>query len=489
MTTQAMNAVSPLDPFVPSQNDPWNKRKVLHVYRRLGFGATQEMIKDGLRIGPSRLIDRLIKEAVDKVPTPAPKWGFWTKDRFDSSSKSLFEYRNEWKEQMIKDCLQDGLRGRLTLFWSNHFVTEDRVYNYPSYTFQYYNILQLHAIGNFKEFTHDIGLNPAMLVYLNGSQNNGNHPRRPPNENYARELYELFTLGDNNGYTENDIKETARALTGWTDIKKLGGPILFDQDTFDNNPKTIFGQTGNWGYDDVIDILFKEKSSRIAKFICDKLYRYFVNPNGNGGVVRELSELLIEKRFNLAPVLRKLFKSKHFLSGGVSGIIIKSPTDLIIPFIKEVEFQYVPTFKIEQATRNNLKDLGQALLSPPDVSGWPGDKDWINSSTLPARQDFLHGYIDRAWRRDKEQFRTLAKNLVEEETKNPALITKYIVNHFLSRPLLNASEYNVAIDVFKDEVPENYFEDDLWDLEASFVPKQVYQLVKHIVSIPEFQLK
>ena len=143
------------------------------------------------------------------------------------------------------------------MFWSNHFVIEFRDINQPAYLYQYYALLQTHALGNFKTFISEVGLAPAMLRYLNGFENKKNSP----NENYARELYELFSLGEGNGYTQEDITETARALTGYNRSKTNGGIIEFNEKTYDKGSKTIFGQTGNWGYDDVINILFQEKKT------------------------------------------------------------------------------------------------------------------------------------------------------------------------------------------------------------------------------------
>ena len=151
---------------------------------------------------------------------------------------------------------------KINSFWSNHFVT-DFMYNHPTYTFRYYNNIQQNVLRNFKEFVRIIGLDDAMLMYLNGYENKNS----APNENYSRELFELFTLGEGNGYTqEDDITETARALTGYNS-RTNRGPISFNEKWYDDGEKTIFGRTGNWNYDDVIDILFEEKKEIIGNFV------------------------------------------------------------------------------------------------------------------------------------------------------------------------------------------------------------------------------
>ena len=216
------------------------------------------------------------------------------------------------------------MRDRLTLFWSNHFVTEYYMYNHPAYTFRYYNNLQSNVLGNFKNFVSVMGLDDAMLMYLNGYENRNN----APNENYARELYELFTLGEGNGYTQDDITETARALTGYNN-RQDGGPIYFNPNRFDNGEKTIFGRKGNWNYDDVINILFEEKSDLISKFIVRKLYKHFISPDVNEAIVDELALYFVNNNFELEPLYKKLFKSEHFFNSYSSNVLIKSPVDLL----------------------------------------------------------------------------------------------------------------------------------------------------------------
>ena len=171
--------------------------------------------------------------------------------------------QEEFKLAYTNSLLDNNLRDRLSFFWSNHFVTELDVYNCNSFLYHYINCLQRNAIGNFKTFVSEIGLTSAMLYYLDGVYNNGNNP----NENYARELYELFTLGEGNGYTEEDIIETAKALSGYVERGEIGcEQVHFDASKFNTESKTIFGRTGNWGYDDVIDILFEERANRNRLF-------------------------------------------------------------------------------------------------------------------------------------------------------------------------------------------------------------------------------
>lgn len=487
MTTITRCNVAPLSVYSPSSENPWNEQAVNHLYRRVGFGATRSTTEKALAKNPSRLIDEIIDEALVQNPIPAPEWANWIRKQFYDTGENPFEFRRRLKNDWMDRFFQSNLRERMTLFWSNHFVTEDHVYNSPAYAYQYYSLLHLHALGNFKEFTRDIGLNPAMLMYLNGRQNTKNRP----NENYARELYELFTLGVNNGYTQNDIEETARALTGWNTVEEPWGPITFDQRKFDNGSKTIFGETGNWGYEDVITILFEKHSNKIAKFICKKFYKYFVSPEVNMQVVEELADVFLQNDFEIAPVLRKLFKSAHFFDRSTYGVIMKSPIDVQVCLFKELDFELPGDFEFMNKIRAGSQLLGQIPLSPVDVAGWQGDTDWIGSATLVARWNRLNWYIWKSYTHKSEQFQQFVVQLMDNDAdaNNVTEICKKIVDHFLPKAWKNASDYDQALEIFKDQVPDNYFEDGTWTLSYPSVNRQVYKLLLFIIRIPEFQLK
>ncbi|MFT5751135.1 MAG: hypothetical protein ACI828_001378 [Flavobacteriales bacterium] len=485
METQTSCNTATLAPYIPTSENPWDLSKVKSMYAKLGFGVSQTTINEALITTPQEIITAMVSEAVSLPVTPAPAWGYWNKSQFDSSTANYNYYRNEWSEQAIDDFTKNGLRDRLSLFWSNHFVTELRVYSSPGYQFQYYNTIQTHAIGNFKNFVHDIGLTGAMLRYLNGFQNKENSP----NENYARELYELFTLGVNNGYTETDITETAKALTGWNSWSSTWGPIYFNSNTWDNDNKTIFDQTDKWKYDDVIDILFAERGNLVGPYIARKLYKYFVSPAVNEDIVAQLGQILVDNNFELRPMLETLFLSQHFHDATSQGVLIKSPMDLFLSFDNISSLTFDRFYNINRIYRIYGSNLGQQLFNPIDVAGWQGDESWIDSNTIILRWDYLDYVISKMKQNDTEQFRTLAFSMLDGNTNDPVLVTKTIVNNFLARPLINDSDYDEAIEVFKGEVPSNYYENGIWDLYFDSVPDQVEDLLRYITKLPEFQLK
>jgi len=337
---------SPLSPFAGTLSQP----QVEHLYRRLGFSASVETINSGTGQTAGALVDTLINQALNLTPLPAPVWATWNNSNYPADDELRNQLRrtqqSEWELAYASSILNNNLRDRLSFFWSNHFVTELEVYDCNAFLYEYTNCLQRHAIGNFRTFVSEIGLTSAMLYYLDGVYNNGNNP----NENYARELYELFTLGDENGYTEDDIIETAKALTGYVERGELGcEAVQFRADRHDAGPKTIFGQTGNWGYDDVIDILFTQRPNEIAEFICRKLYEFFVHPDsrddaGNAQtIISGMAATFTAANFEIAPVLSQLFKSEHFFDEDAIGVIIKSPYDVYFNFLKETGFTHSET--------------------------------------------------------------------------------------------------------------------------------------------------
>ncbi|MFY0602485.1 MAG: DUF1800 domain-containing protein [Flavobacteriaceae bacterium] len=471
--------------FIPSVDRPWNKEKVNHLYRRLGFGVNKEDIDNALAETPRVHTENLVDDAIALPVTEAPEWADWNYSDYVNMGLDFTEtnqqHRYDWSIQAFNDFRSDGLRGMMTLFWSNHFVTELQVYNCASYLYKYYNLLQTHALGNFKDFVREIGLSEAMLIYLNGFENT----EAAPNENYARELYELFTLGVNNGYNQTDIVETAKALTGYNFRPVYCGAISFNVNTFNNNEKTIFGRTGNWGYDDVIDILFEEKGSLIAHFICTKLYKYFVSPTINQDIINEMVAIF-EVDFNIGNVLKRLFRSEHFFDSEAIGTQIKSPYDLTHNYLKTTGFTI--SNQIEKGLHYLNGVVGQQLFNPPDVAGWQGDHDWINSSTLTGRWDLMGYLLYHTWNNHPEEFRTFAIDS-SNNSNDVAFVTKSIIDRFIPKEFHESLDYNVATDIFKGDIPQNYFDDNLWSLSWDEAPYQVTLLLSHLTKIPEFQLK
>ena len=474
-----------LAPYVPTADNPWDAEKARYLYRRLGFGTTEATINIALAGTPQAAVDALLNDAINLPNTQAPVWGYWSFNDYDNYSDQINEQRNIWYRQAASDIQNKDLKGRLSFFWLNHFVTQIESYSHPPYMYQYWDALQTHCLGNFKIFVREMGLNPAMLLMLNGFENTNTSP----NENYARELYELFSLGENNGYTQQDIEETSRALTGYNHWSDFGAAIYFDESTFDSSEKTIFGQTGNWGYDDVINILFEQKADLIATFICEKLYRYFVSPDISESVIDSLKESFINGNWEITPVLSLLFKSEHFFDITANSQLIKSPYDLVATYLNELDM----TANLSDQDFYNFivylnAALGQDIFQPIDVAGWQRDQDWINTSTLSGRWLSLENITWPFWNQDRNQFRQFAINLTDN-SNDPYIIATTIIDYFLSQPLYTESEYDIAVDIFKWNIPQGYYDDGSWNLNWEGADYQVLMLLHHIFRMPEFQLK
>lgn len=364
-----------------------------HLLRRTGFGARPNEIDALMGMEAQGAVAVLVEDAVN---TPLPDPPVWAneapprnQDRnrdqleayLQNNAEWMLEFRGDWFRQMYLG----GLRERMTLFWHNHFVTEaDTYFNLAVYAYRYVNTLRTHALGNFKDFVHAIGVDPAMLYYLNGAQSVAGDP----NENYARELLELFTMGefDEQGqanYTQADIQEIARALTGWVP-DPFSLTVQHVNALFDNGEKTIFGRTGTWGYDDVIDILFEERGPQIATFVCRKLYQEFVYEAPDEGLVSDLADVFVANDYDLAPVLDVLLQSAHFMDAEAIGAQIKSPVRMVVGLLQEVVFETPPDNLFIFLDRF-AAFMEQRILYPPNVAGWEEHHTWLNTTTLPLR--------------------------------------------------------------------------------------------------------
>ncbi len=487
---------SPLTEFTPSIDNPWDAIKARHLLNRLGFGLRPSELSNALSTSPGAYVDQLIDDAINLAPTVAPPWAPLDPIDYPANGYTYGEDENralveEVQYTFIKELIDNGVRGRLTLFWHNHFVTRSNEYDFAGYAFRYFETLQRNAFGNFKDFVHEMGLDGAMLKFLNGFENTSGSP----NENYARELYELFTLGEGNGYTENDIVETSRALTGYNEYANgENSTILFNIDNFDADDKTIFDQTGNWGYDDVIDLVFAQRTQLIARYICEKIYINFVSPEVDDETIRPniinpLADIFIANNFEIAPVLRTLFKSEHFFDEKARNTIIKSPLDLIVQFMVTTEFNFGDYDMNKEFIYGAARVFDQNILNPPTVFGWPGDRDWINSGTITFRMGFLcKDMLLWAFEQSEEQFRDLARN-VSGNSSDADFVATVIFETLMGEIPYTVDDYQTGIDVFKSRVPSNYFDDNLWTLNFEGVPLEVRDLIEYIVSLPDYQLK
>ena len=444
-------AIESLNVYVPTPAIPWNEKRIKHLYRRLSYGVALSDLQTAQNKTPEQLVDELIDGAIATPFPEAPEWSTWDYRHFEQlepDNEKRDELINEaiygWLKKWIKDMMQNDVRGKLVMFWHNHFVTQLETYYFPRYLYDYHQLLQAMAFGNFKDFVHEMGKNTAMLLFLNGVVST----KYEPNENYARELYELFALGRDNGYTQQDIEETARALTGWNNLDIWGSPILFMSEYADKGEKTIFGKTGLWGYDEVTEILFAERKDKIAQFICEKIYKAFVNPIPNETIINQLTTTIKANNWEIAPVLKQLFKSEHFFDENNIGVQVKSPYELYLNFYKEVDYQ----INDEEIDGLNYftSMLGQELATPIDVAGWQGNRSWVDTARIVGRWRTMgwaaYGVMDNQPQKLTHLAATLSGGY---NTNDPALVTQKVVDYFLPVELHTPEIYERATQVLK----------------------------------------
>ncbi|MBK8622448.1 MAG: DUF1800 domain-containing protein [Saprospiraceae bacterium] len=397
----------------------WDRDRAAHLLRRTTFGASLDQINEFASLSVDQCVDRLMSDTV--LPDPPVNTNYdadpdvpigqtWV-DKGTSQGVNGYRRRslNNWSiELMTKNNLH--LREKMTLFWHNHFVVADS--GDPRVLYLYINKIRSMALGNFREMTKVITVDNAMLEYLNGRDNT----RQAPNENYARELLELFTLGKGNSvgngdyttYTETDIKEIARVLTGWVDTRATL-PIRseFRPNRHDTGTKTLSHRFNNAviqnanenEYKNLIDLIFTREE--VARFICKKLYAWFVNLQISEEVKQEvispMADLLRQNNYNVKPVLMALLKSQHFYDGCNEGSLVKNPIDFIMGPINLFSVPVTEDVAIKDRVLGGLYGLSvtqqMAYYQSPSVAGWQAfyqaplyDKLWLNSFSLPSRK-------------------------------------------------------------------------------------------------------
>jgi uncharacterized protein (DUF1800 family) len=266
---------------------------------------------------------------------------------------------------------------RMTLFWHNHFVSSQQKVRFSRLMYQQNATLRAHALGSFADLLHAASKDPAMLIYLDTAQSR----KGQPNENFAREVMELFTLGEGN-YSEADIKEAARAFTGWS-VDRDTGRYLFRPAIHDFGTKTVLGKSGRFDGDAVLDVILERPQT--AEFITAKLWREFVSADPDPREVQRIAKAFRNRNYDIKVALRFLLLSDAFWDIANRGTMVKSPVELVVGTLRQLDVapSGATPFVVVAA------GMGQNLFSPPNVKGWPGGEQWINSNTLLARKQFL----------------------------------------------------------------------------------------------------
>jgi hypothetical protein len=381
-TLRPLDQIDPAEawqPWQPSAADPWGRKWAAHLYRRAAFGPSREELLEAERLGPEGTLDLLMRgrpQAGEALPT-------LTDVGRVAAGRDERQLRGWW----LYCILQGGhpLREKLTLFWHNHFATSIAKVQNPALMFQQNCLLRAHALGKFGPLLHAVSRDPAMLLWLDSNSN----VKGRPNENYARELMELFSLGVGH-YTEKDVREAARAFTGWhTD----GHGFRFDARLHDSGTKTFLGQTGNWDGDDIVRIVLRQPAA--ARFLVRKLYHFLVSETAvpPDALLEPLCRAFRQSDYDVAALVRTMLASRHFYSGHAFRQQVKGPVEYVMGAVQAVyrrcpagEPDYRPL--PQQVLVDRLTAMGQPLFAPPNVKGWPGGRAWLNTSTLLERDNF-----------------------------------------------------------------------------------------------------
>ena len=364
-----------------------------HFLMRTGFAPTQAEV-DALtgQSAQAAVADALararasrpIHPAPDFVSLPPPIPYAFLKSKEEQQAmrqqqlREGLDLKTWWMTEMIESATP--LQERMTLFWHNHFATSQQKVIRSQAMWNQHLLLRANALGSFATLLHAVAKDPAMLVYLDGA----NSRREAPNENFAREVMELFTLGEashGGGYTEQDIREAARAFTGWS-IERDSFSFRFRPAFHDNAPKTVLGRSGNFDGDAVLDVMLAQDAA--SRFIVGKLWKEFVSPTPDTTEVLRIAERFLSSGYDINVALHELLLTDAFWAADNHGSLIKSPVDLVVGTVRQFGFSYtdVMPFALKSA------QLGQNLLVPPNVKGWPGYTEWINATTLLERKRF-----------------------------------------------------------------------------------------------------
>ena len=438
--------------------------RLIHRYNRFGFGLFQKELEEVSKLSFERVLQRKrIVLSTQDLNEFQNKTSADRKELRKLASKKLNTIRREWMNAMISG--HNFVHEKMVLFWHHHFACEIKN---PLHAVQFSNHIRKHALGDFKALLTGVARSAAMIAYLNNRQNK----KGQANENFARELCELFTLGRDVSYNEKDIQEIARAFTGWRN--RFDGTFFINEKHHDKGIKKIFGLQGNFGGEDVLHMILEKKEC--AYFICENIYSYFVNPIPNSQRIRELGEYFYRHDYNIEVLLRYIVQSDWFYEEENVMACIKSPLELIVGLGRQVDLKSTD----DKAWLKLQKILDQVMYKPRNVEGWKVNQEWIDSNSLPLRMRLA------SWLLNDGQIELRTKH---DYDANP---------NFDRRKSAIAKiglKYNWSIFEAKNKdanFQTLFFNDSLSDQARTFLADRKFNSLKEeiiqLMSLPEYQL-
>jgi uncharacterized protein (DUF1800 family) len=362
----------------PDDRQPWDLKWAAHLYRRAAFGAAPADLKKAVEQG----LDRTLEQVLVGEPQKAARDEALRRATGQAvvRGEQPTQLRGWWVYWMLNGSLP--LREKMTLFWHNHFATSITKVHRPALMYRQNELLYRHALGRFRPMLLEVSRDPAMLIWLDSNSN----VKGRPNENYAREVMELFSLGVGN-YSEQDIREAARAFTGWhTD----GESFQFVADLHDAGPKTVLGQTGNLDGGDVVGILLGRDAA--ARFLVRKLYHFFISETADppDSLLEPLAARFRASDYDIAELVGVMLRSQHFFSPYAYRQRIKSPVEFVLGAARDVarDPQTGRVTVSPEALAAAMEEMGQSLFAPPNVKGWRHGASWLNTATVLTRHNF-----------------------------------------------------------------------------------------------------
>ncbi len=472
-----------------------------HLLNRAGFGATPSEIQHAVDQGMERTVDRLLNFEGEPESSPAPEWAKPAgTDRYKmmremrdapearrkelrqmeqrEQRERLTELRQWWLERMVSG--KRPLQEKLTLFWHGHFATSAQKVRDAYLMYRQNDIFRRNAAGNWLTMLEQVSKDPAMLLWLDQAQSRKEHP----NENFAREVMELFVLGEGH-YTERDVTEAARALTGWS-YERGEQEFVHRPMAHDTGSKTILGQTGYFRGEDVLRIITSQPQA--AKYITAKLWKFFVDDNPPADAINQLAGQFQTAKLEFKPVLRTIFTSDVFYSPQVVRNQVKSPTQWLVSSVRLLE-RPLPQ---PQMVNNMMRTLGQELFAPPNVKGWDGGLAWITTNNLLARYNLSAFLVlgenpmlpppgkggKRPGGPRQRPFRPqggvdIAKIFTEEERATKPRLVTALEKRFIQSGLKDKQRKTLT---------------DYLDEQGSLDAEDILHAIRLVMSTPEFQL-
>ncbi len=457
--------------YTPSPDNPWDLKKAGHLHRRAGFGATWEELHATVKLGPQAAVDQVLRS-----PPPSAEFEQTAEIMNRAARTNINLARGWWLTRMLEG--PHPLREKMTLFWHNHFATSNAKVQNPARMFGQYELMHAHALGSFAELLQAMSKDPAMMVWLDTIQSK----KGQPNENYARELMELFSLGIGN-YSEKDIREAARAFTGW---EVRGEKWFFNPAQHDDGEKEVIGRKGKFNGEDVVSICLDQPAC--PRFVVRKLLRLLVSDTLE--LTPELVEPLVkqfrESKFDFGKLVETVLRSNLFFSPHAYRQQIKSPVDFALGTVRALEIR-VSTTQLAGA----LEALGQNLFHPPSVKGWDGGQAWLNGQTLLFRQNLALALSSRDTS-PSQYVRVPAPGVIAEPAEllrkhgksDDAAVVDFLLNLFMQHDVPVESREKLVdylAQARKQRPPRDWPDNKPWNHPT--------RAVTHLVlTLPEYQL-